>query len=145
MRQLSYRFASGLCLLICFVLVTSACTTIRVKRQQPACQELFSRIKTEWARDPASGLYRFQHNPQGSLGHEIIAHPNCLIGLRQRDIARLFQQPDTMYRGHMAYYLQTPCLEAGGVEANGCGYLRFTFGQERRVTGVHVVTNGFKH
>lgn len=145
MSQLSYKFASGLCLLICCVLVTSACTALRAKRQQPACKELFSRIKTEWAKDPVSGRYRFQHNPQGSLGHEIIAHPNCLIGLRQGDITRLFQQPDTMYRGHMAYYLGAPCLEAGGVEANGCSYLRFTFGPERRVTGVHVVTNGFKH
>jgi hypothetical protein len=130
---------------IVILLITLAgCTALYHKRQQPACRKLFDMIKEEWYNDDERGLYILSSNPQSKIGGEIRQCQDCLWGLSRKDVQRLFGQPDTLDRGAMIYHLREPCLQADGVNANGCHYMCCDFRADTVVL-VSMVTNSYKH
>jgi hypothetical protein len=131
-------------LVICLLITLAGCTALYHKRQQPACKNLFDMIKEEWHYDPHAGVYRQTSNPKSKIGLEMLRCEDCFHGLSRKDVQRLFGQPDTLDRGAMIYYLREPCLQADGVNANGCHYMCCDFRADTVVL-VSMVTISYKH
>lgn len=121
-----------------------ACSGLRQKRGDSDCKPLFDLIKTDWVRDD-TGIYQVRRGSKGQLGHDIIANQNCFVGLKEREIEKLFGKPDTVYRGRLVYYMAEPCLQKDGVNANGCSYMECSMDGEGRAKGVEFNLTSYKH
>lgn len=125
-------------------LMVTDCSGLSRKRRLPECKALYELIQSDWSRDANAGLYRMKHDPKARLTHNMIAGQDCLKGLRQSDIEKLLGKPDTIYRGHSAYFIMEPCLGPRGISENGCTYIECIFGGEGTVTAVQVVSCSVK-
>lgn len=110
--------------------------TVSKEELPNTCKDLTTKITANWKKHKKLPIYGVQEGEiptytiQGVFITDLlITYRDCLIGLEQDKVHRLFGKPSKIEKTKHSYFLNETCLE----KYKGCPYLYFVFDAQNKV------------